>query len=109
MNPIWGLRASCGVKNTTNINTPRKLDKICIQPLYHKQVVHECINLHTGHVVTRYNVNDAPVTEIFIKDVEVMESEQAIKTLKYKGIKHFRCNFLIGFQDWKYDENDEKN
>ena len=54
-------------------------------------------------------MNDAPVTKIAIKDVEVMESEQAIKTLKYKGIKHFRCNFLIGFQDWKYDENDEKN
>ena len=51
----------------TNTKPPRTLYEIYPHPLDNKQGGHECINLHTIHVITGYNVNYVPVTDLVIK------------------------------------------
>ena len=43
------------------------------------------MHMKTGKVIKSYNVKDVPVTDLVIKDIEAMESETGIKTLKIKG------------------------
>ena len=58
--------------NLTNTNSLITLDEIYLWRLYNKQLGHECMHLQTDHVITGYNMKDAPVTDLFIKSVKYL-------------------------------------
>ena len=45
------------------------------------------MNIHTGQVITGYNVKNFTFTDLFNKYTEAIPPEQEIKTLKIKGKK----------------------
>ena len=58
------------------------------------------MHIYTSQVITVYNVKYIPVTNLVIKYIGAMSSEQGNKPLKYKERTKFHCILLNGLQLW---------
>ena len=75
------------VNNPKNSNKPRTIDGIYLRPTKTLQGGHEILDLNTNRVITRPKVTVIPISDIVIKRVEEMATEQGIKTLKFLNRK----------------------
>ena len=65
----------------TNTNAPQTIYAIYLFPMINKQVGNELMKLATVQVITLNRVWEQPVTDLVVKSVEEMATEQGIKTL----------------------------
>jgi hypothetical protein len=94
----------------TNTQSPRTIDAIYLRPMNNKQGGHELMNLHTGLVITRNTIWERPITDLVIRAVESMASEQGITTLKLTGqnkVPIYPADWIAGVE--YEDDEDELN
>ena len=82
---------------TKNTVEARTLSAIYLRPSSDLAGGHECMNLHSGRVITSYTVKEIPMTSFVIKSVEKMAAKQGIKGLKFQdrnGVDVTRADWI---------------
>ena len=95
--------------NPTNTNAARTIDAIYLRPNNNMQGGHELLNLSTGKVITRRTVTKILLTDLVIKAIQTMSTNDKIHSLKVTtkaGVELQNADRLAGVD---YEQNDSDN
>jgi hypothetical protein len=111
--PFVGAYIQANQENDpTNTQAPRTIDAIYLRPMNNIQGGHESMNLQTGLVITRNKIWEQPISDLMIRAVETMASEQGITTLKITGrnkVAIYPADWIagVGYQDEEDKEHEQ--